>query len=316
MSRYENIECPVCKRIFAEGDDIVVCPECGTPHHRECYNYVGHCVNKGLHKTNFDFSDEEKLKKNNFDIVSAFKEASGNNGNSENNAPAAPPLPAFISAFDSDPQTIDGESISDVAATVRSNAPRFVRIFKRLEDGTKKLSWNWGAFFFGSLYYFYRKIYRQAVSLISLTVMLLVGSDFLFAKLAPKTMEVFVSASEFIAQNNTDEAQKLLSGVQSAADYNKAIIITYSFIALFLILRVAEALAADKIYKSTVTSLIKRVRVQLDNGAAFSTPMVNNENVNLSQEQMRRIYLSSKGGVNLFAPMIAFLAVQMLLNLI
>ena len=34
MSIYNNCVCPVCKKQFEDGDDIVVCPECGTPHHR------------------------------------------------------------------------------------------------------------------------------------------------------------------------------------------------------------------------------------------------------------------------------------------
>ncbi len=313
MSRYENIECPVCKKFFEDGDDIVVCPDCGTPHHRECYNYVGHCVNKGLHKTGFDFTEENKKET---DFVSAVKQAVKQSESQESPAPATVVIPQFASVYDSDTQTIDGESVGDVAATVRNNAPRFVKIFKKLEDGSKKLSWNWGAFFFGSLYYFYRKIYRQAVSLISLTVMLVVGSEFAISKFAPKTMEIMTKAAELMAQNNATEAQNTLLSLQSATDYNKAVIITYSFMGLLLILRIAEALAADKIYKSTVTAIIKRVRIQLDNGAAFSSPMANTENMNLSQEQMRRLYLSSKGGVNIFAPLIAFLAVEMLLNLI
>ncbi len=37
MSRFEGYICPVCMKKFTETDDIAVCPECGTPHHRECY---------------------------------------------------------------------------------------------------------------------------------------------------------------------------------------------------------------------------------------------------------------------------------------
>ena len=31
MSLYENQKCPVCGVAFKSGDDIVTCPECGTP---------------------------------------------------------------------------------------------------------------------------------------------------------------------------------------------------------------------------------------------------------------------------------------------
>lgn len=51
--RYENEICQGCGRIMHEGDDIVVCPECGTPQHRECYNAEKKCVNSHLHEDGF-----------------------------------------------------------------------------------------------------------------------------------------------------------------------------------------------------------------------------------------------------------------------
>ena len=41
---YKGVSCPVCGQPFQEGDDIVVCPECGAPHHRACYKQLGHCA--------------------------------------------------------------------------------------------------------------------------------------------------------------------------------------------------------------------------------------------------------------------------------
>lgn len=49
MFHYLNEVCPVCQKKFAEGDDIVVCPECGAPHHRACYNQLGHCAHEAEH---------------------------------------------------------------------------------------------------------------------------------------------------------------------------------------------------------------------------------------------------------------------------
>ncbi len=50
---YTGYECPVCHNKFKESDDIVVCPACGTPHHRECYNSLGRCVNEDKHALGF-----------------------------------------------------------------------------------------------------------------------------------------------------------------------------------------------------------------------------------------------------------------------
>ncbi|MDE7231410.1 MAG: hypothetical protein K2N56_13110 [Oscillospiraceae bacterium] len=49
MSRFENKLCPVCRERFRDGDDIAVCPECGTPHHRACYLKQNKCGLDELH---------------------------------------------------------------------------------------------------------------------------------------------------------------------------------------------------------------------------------------------------------------------------
>ena len=32
MTRYTGNHCPVCEQAFTDEDDIVVCPDCGTPY--------------------------------------------------------------------------------------------------------------------------------------------------------------------------------------------------------------------------------------------------------------------------------------------
>lgn len=44
MSNYIGVRCPVCNKKFTQTDDIVVCPICGAPHHRECYAEKGACA--------------------------------------------------------------------------------------------------------------------------------------------------------------------------------------------------------------------------------------------------------------------------------
>ena len=43
--------CPVCSKKFEIDDDIVVCPKCGAPYHRECYSINGKCIFPDLHKS-------------------------------------------------------------------------------------------------------------------------------------------------------------------------------------------------------------------------------------------------------------------------
>jgi DNA-directed RNA polymerase subunit RPC12/RpoP len=51
MFFYEGYDCPVCGRRFQETDDIVVCPKCGAPHHRDCWSREGHCHFESAHDT-------------------------------------------------------------------------------------------------------------------------------------------------------------------------------------------------------------------------------------------------------------------------
>lgn len=51
-------KCPVCDKNFHADEDVVVCPVCGTPHHRDCYEQVGHCVNEDKHAEGYDFEKE------------------------------------------------------------------------------------------------------------------------------------------------------------------------------------------------------------------------------------------------------------------
>ncbi|MDR1755317.1 MAG: hypothetical protein LBR74_10565 [Eubacterium sp.] len=53
MALYSGIKSPCCDKEFSDGDDIVVCPQCGTPHHRDCYAAKGECVNRRLHEIGY-----------------------------------------------------------------------------------------------------------------------------------------------------------------------------------------------------------------------------------------------------------------------
>lgn len=54
--RYTNQICDGCGKTFTADDDIVVCPECATPQHRECYKNNGGCVNSHRHGEDFTWS--------------------------------------------------------------------------------------------------------------------------------------------------------------------------------------------------------------------------------------------------------------------
>lgn len=56
--KYYGLPCPVCGIIMREQDDVVVCPECATPHHRECWFKNGKCINEALHSETYVWSPD------------------------------------------------------------------------------------------------------------------------------------------------------------------------------------------------------------------------------------------------------------------
>ena len=51
--KYTGNICDGCGLPFSDEDDVVVCPECGTPQHRECYEKENKCVCSHLHTEDY-----------------------------------------------------------------------------------------------------------------------------------------------------------------------------------------------------------------------------------------------------------------------
>ncbi len=55
---YDNLICRHCGKPMLGSEDIVVCPVCATPQHRECWMQAGHCANDSLHASGFVWKKE------------------------------------------------------------------------------------------------------------------------------------------------------------------------------------------------------------------------------------------------------------------
>lgn len=66
---FEGERCPYCNKQFLKDEDIVVCPICGTPHHRECYKIHNHCANESNHGS-FEWKSSHQVTKDSEDLKS------------------------------------------------------------------------------------------------------------------------------------------------------------------------------------------------------------------------------------------------------
>ena len=55
---YNNQPCPACGNPLTDGEDVVVCPVCATPQHRECWHKNGRCANDELHASSYVWKRE------------------------------------------------------------------------------------------------------------------------------------------------------------------------------------------------------------------------------------------------------------------
>ncbi len=199
MSLYTGLKCRVCDKLFSEEDDIVVCPDCGTPYHRSCYKEKGECVNLELHETNRSFSiNEEKAKKIGDSIIcekcgtqnkplSIFCEKCGNpitiekatserEGFSEENEN---PFPNMIKVdysdkycgFDPD-EDFDGATTAELSAFIGDNNKFFLPVFKLMKEREKKATFNISALICPPAYFAYRKMTGTAILSLFIQVIL------------------------------------------------------------------------------------------------------------------------------------------------
>ena len=190
---YHSATCSFCHKPFAEGDDIVVCPECGAPYHRDCYAKAGGCVFQAKHGTGFAFQSPEE------DAAPAGVRCAVCGAQ---NAPdsifcnhcghalsqEAPPRtggasqgPAYTRAPEGPPQSeqefiaqlnlkaeYDGFSSEEWTSYIGRSAPYYLYQFSRMDESHRKTSVCWSAFLFAPVYFFFRKMWAWgALALVS-----------------------------------------------------------------------------------------------------------------------------------------------------
>ena len=188
MNRYVSDECAVCKVTFKDGDDIVVCPYCGTPHHRACYSKETGCANIHWHGIK-NYEDEKRKQREETakkcedtsvlkcgrcgaqnPSTGLFCQVCGNslhkkttNNNQDPFSFTPPPINPipFTTPFGgvSPDEDIDGISAKELAVFVGDNSFYFIPKMKQLHNEEKIVSWNWSAFLLDFYYFFYRKMY-------------------------------------------------------------------------------------------------------------------------------------------------------------
>lgn len=212
MFKFQNKMCPVCRERFCDGDDIAVCPECGTPHHRACYQVENKCALEELHKTGYVWNgrlpdepipvpdiatlvrnlkeDEENEKLERYESIEddeksltllGLSDLSDEQRREFNTTKDFGPMKELIDSIRDDTKGEDGVSMQELIAYTGTSVWHYVKVFNSFrgmnEDGKKHImSFNLCSGLLSPIYQFYRKM--DLLGIIA-TVISLVPSAFI-----------------------------------------------------------------------------------------------------------------------------------------
>ena len=322
---YLNEKCPVCDKPFAAQDDVVVCPECGAPHHRACWHAQGACAFAASHGTGYVWTataseqtaQSETQQQTNPELrCPRCGEPCGVDTlvcpTCGNRLGVVPPGNAyafnedyFMRGVDVSAQTdLDGMTAKEAAIFVQQRAGTYVRKFQKQTEKGKKVGWNWAAFLFSPFWFFYRKAYKAGVFFLGLWMIL---SAFLFVplgKVVDQTDEIisqYITIDETVTLEKTAQefaaldtaAQQTIQ--QAAYRLTKAVALFYTAL---LLPNVFAAMFADYLYKKKVVKDVQTMRDFAQN------------------EQTFKMLALRRGGVSIFGLLACYFLQMMYQNLL
>lgn len=192
---YSGKICDGCREPLENGDDIVVCPVCGTPQHRSCYEKNHKCVNEYLHSTGFVWTDPDAEKQKTEAEQAAREEQPQPEQQPFVQATPQSMESVFMRGVLYDPKDdIGGATVGEAADYIQNSAPRYISKFMKQKKKNGKISWNWAAFFFAPYWFFYRKLYKAGTVFLALSVALTLATASRVEKILP-TYEKWLSVS-------------------------------------------------------------------------------------------------------------------------
>ncbi|MBR3145493.1 MAG: DUF2628 domain-containing protein [Clostridia bacterium] len=298
----KKIKCAYCGAYLFEDDDIVFCPDCGAPHHRECYNEKGSCALSDSHGTNEQYdagNNGAYIKPDNSNTERkeqvkcmmcgtvydkddrACPTCGTPRGAGFNRGPFAFD---FLGGVPADMDLGEGVTADEAKRFVFSNTPRYIPKFAANKMG-KKSSFNWFAFLFPGAWMLSRKMYIWGAVLTALQIA--------FALLL---LPFMMSVNSFLPDDisSYNEIYNIVSQNFDKIGFAVTVVAFISTILNFAT-HIVFGILGDYIYRNHVIKTVSQIK---------------NESEDID-EDMRR-----KGGVSFFLFIIGILAVEFLPNII
>jgi len=173
MLEYQGSPCMICGDNFSERDDIVTCPECGTPYHRACYKKVGVCINSSLHESGGSWVVERRREisaEHRAEKLAELEEQAAERERGETPKMINGSLYDGVRLNFDDPcvgldpdENLEGASMREVAEFVNSNRFYYLPLFRMMKLSGRKRSMNFVCLFFPYLYFANRKMWFMSI---------------------------------------------------------------------------------------------------------------------------------------------------------
>ena len=306
MPKYYGCPCEGCGKPLTLQDDIVVCPDCGAPYHRDCYEKLGRCIHAPAHAAGYEWkfpyqeselctcpacgertlrsesvcrccgaalppegAQEPADRADSDEHSEEFDYSTFYRQFQETGAPQVDPLRQTYQAAFGKEEVMDGIPRKDWADFIGPASPAYLSAYCRMQLSHTKTSMSFSAMLFGPFYFFYRKAWKPAFG-------------FLAAEL--------VVALPTLLSMMQATGSPLTAGISSTAIVVLSRIMTVFSFALVML----RTLYAKWLYRKSAAERIRRIRAEFPDAA------------------QRRAVLSAQGGVSIAGVIGAFVLLMVL----
>ena len=290
MGIHTGEPCFACGKTFLEHDDVVVCPDCGTPYHRECWKAKGACINLSLHDSGESWKSvrqqeepqpericpncgtgnpqgEERCRNCGVPLERTDASAFGQTQNQDAPQPERESLmerlrQTAVQMGMDDPycgmnqdDVVGGERLGDTADFVRDNTLYYLPKFRRFHEG-HRISLNFPCLLFPQFYFANRKMWGFAMILVGVFSLLrLPQMAMAFQTMLPEVITMLKESQDTVMLPMVQTMLERLDLYENAIT-NAALICNYLDFCLTLVF----CLFGNRLYYQFVLRRVHRIR--------------------------------------------------------